>query len=413
MKKILLIEDDPELAQNYRARLQAQNYHVDFAPDGQAGYYAIYDCKPDVVLIDLAVRQMDALSLIGKIRAQKQFQRLQMFALADSSSARSAEQAIAAGANQLFDKSDQTTLNTIIGSLQSLFELKVKITVDSRKIPPAKFTPPPIEELSPSDPEHPDNLSRLHETFIEEYGSLIHPLRKTFLCFSTAKTPGAKLVLVRELLKSIKNLHISAVQCDLNGLAMLIAPLESLVRFLEADIDRSNPGIIQCIANAIDLLAFLHNETSELKGFNNLRPNALVVDDESISRKAISLGLQKGRVNVINVDNAEAAIQKAEENVFDIIFLDVEMSGTNGLMLCSRIRGLVNHKNTPILFVTALDDLKTRASSKISGANHFLIKPVNTYELAVTAWTFLFRNRLKQSPLRAPAARVETETADV
>jgi DNA-binding response OmpR family regulator len=97
------------------------------------------------------------------------------------------------------------------------------------------------------------------------------------------------------------------------------------------------------------------------------------------------------------VDNAEGAFQKAEENIFDLMFLDVEMPGSNGLALCSRIRALANHKNTPILFVTAHSDLKTRASSKISGANHFLLKPVNTHELAVTAWTYLFKNRLKSA----------------
>jgi len=396
-KKILLIEDDPETAQTYRARLQAQNYEVEYAPDGQSGYYAIYECKPDAVLIDLTLTQMDAVSVIGKIQAQKQFQKMAMFALAESAMARNAEEAMAAGARQLFDKSDARTLDSIVESLHSLFELKVQITVDSKKLPKRGYSAVKHESADAEDSEHRDDLRRLHETFINEYGSLIHPLRKTFLCFSTAKTPGAKQLLLGELLKSIKTLHISAVQCDLDGLAMLIAPLESLVAFLAADIERSNPGIIQCIANAIDLLAFLHNQTSELKGFNELRPSALVVDDENISRKAITLGLQKGRVNATAVDNAERAFQKVEENIFDLMFLDVEMPGSNGLALCSRIRALANHKNTPILFVTAHSDLKTRASSKISGANHFLLKPVNTHELAVTAWTFLFKNRLKSA----------------
>src|SRR5690348_15462462 len=109
-KKILLIEDDPETAQTYRARLQAQNYEVEYAPDGQSGYYAIYECKPDAVLIDLTLTQMDAVSVIGKIQAQKQFQKMAMFALAESAMARNAEEAMAAGARQLFDKSDARTL---------------------------------------------------------------------------------------------------------------------------------------------------------------------------------------------------------------------------------------------------------------------------------------------------------------
>jgi len=384
--------------------LQAQNYQVEFAPDGQAGFYAIYEYKPDVVLMDLSLAEMDAVSIIGKIRAQKQFKKLPMFALADSAMCRNADDAVAAGANQLFDKSDPGTLDRIIESLKVLFQpaFKTKAAALISSASPSIHAAKSDKGVPASAGEDPaanqaTDLNHLHETFIEEYGALIHPLRKTFLCFSTAKTEGARMVLLRELLKSLKTLHISAVQCDLHGLAMLCAPLESLINFLAGDLERSNSGIIQCIANGIDLLAALHNHTDELKRFNQLRPSALVVDDETISRKAITLGLQKGRVAVTAVNDAGAAMEAAETSNFDLIFLDVEMPGTNGLALCTRIRGLLSHKQTPILFITALNDLKTRASSKISGANHFLIKPINGHELAVTAWTYLFRNRLKNT----------------
>src|SRR5688572_23787076 len=98
MKKILVIEDDSDVANLYRSRLQASNYEVEYAADGQTGYYAIYDTKPDVVLLDLTLPQMDAVTLVGKIRAQKKFQKLPMFALADSFNCSNAEDAIAAGA---------------------------------------------------------------------------------------------------------------------------------------------------------------------------------------------------------------------------------------------------------------------------------------------------------------------------
>jgi CheY-like chemotaxis protein len=167
------------------------------------------------------------------------------------------------------------------------------------------------------------------------------------------------------------------------------------VKHIQGNLDRATPGVRQTIANAIDLLAALHNHTSVLKEFNDLHPSALVVDDETVSRKALSLGLQKGKVQVTSVENADAAITEAEGKMFDLIFLDVEMPGINGFALCARIRMLPNHKKTSIIFVSALSDLKTRASSKISGGNHFITKPVNAHELSVTAWTYLFRNRIK------------------
>src|SRR3954463_5803722 len=121
MKKVLVIEDDSEVASLFRNRLQAQNYEVEYAPDGQTGYYAIYDTKPDVVLIDLSIPQMDAVTLVGKIRAQKKFQKLPMFMLADSCLSDNAEEAIAAGATNIFNKADPNAVNEIMAALGQLF----------------------------------------------------------------------------------------------------------------------------------------------------------------------------------------------------------------------------------------------------------------------------------------------------
>lgn len=437
MKKVLVIEDDSTTANLYRSRLQAQNYEVEYAPDGQSGYYAIYDTKPDVVLIDLTLPQMDAVAIVGKIRAQKKFQKLPMFALADSLMAANVEEALAAGVTHLFNKDDPNALNEIVAALNDLFNPFLKAGRTStvatpiappappslhfkerpqaqsrmaREIPeppvralaePANFSEVPIGSLSEAlsrieaEAEPLNESAELHNAFIEEYGSLIHPMRKAFLSFSSAKTAPEKLAAAEELAKKISQFRISAVQCEFEGLSNLCTPLEALVKVIVGDLDRATPGTCQIIANAIDLLASLHNHTSEIKEFNKLRPRVLVVDDENVSRKALSIALQKGRFQVSTAENAEGALQQAEENLFNLVFLDVEMPGMNGFALCARIRMLPNHKHTSIIFVTALGDLKTRASSKISGGNHFITKPVNPNELNVTAWTFVFRNQLK------------------
>jgi DNA-binding response OmpR family regulator len=426
MKKILVIEDDAELAKVYRSRLQAQNFEVEYAPDGQSGYYAIYDSKPDVVLIDLTLPQMDTASLIGKIRAQKKFQKLPMFGLADLAACTNADDVLAAGITNIFNKTDPNALNEIVAALNQLFNPFLK-----NGTPGGSFTTPTTRAQSPVSADEPldasattslvspvrpnteypslvehiatldkqgedaKNYCPLHSTFIEEYGSLIHPIRKAFLALSTARTDEEKTTAAEDLSKRLGQFRISALQCEFEGLGMLCTPLEALVKHILGDLERATPGTRQTVANAIDLLAAFHNHTSEIHEFNTLRPTALVVDDETVSRKALTLGLQKGRIQVTAVDTAEAALREAEEKMFDLIFLDVEMPGMNGFALCARIRMLPNHKKTSIIFVSALGDLKTRASSKVSGGNHFINKPVNAHELSVTAWTYLFRNRLK------------------
>ena len=96
------------------------------------------------------------------------------------------------------------------------------------------------------------------------------------------------------------------------------------------------------------------------------------------------------------VDSGEAAIKECEVGRFDLIMLDVEMPGLNGFAVCARIRAMPEHRETPILFISALDDLRSRASSKISGGNQFISKPVNFLELSITATALLLKQRLKE-----------------
>ena len=73
LKKIIIIEDDLNVASRLKARLSS-DFEVEIAADGQSGYYSISEHKPNAVLLDVTIQQMDPVSLIGKIRAQKRFE---------------------------------------------------------------------------------------------------------------------------------------------------------------------------------------------------------------------------------------------------------------------------------------------------------------------------------------------------
>ena len=74
----------------------------------------------------------------------------------------------------------------------------------------------------------------------------------------------------------------------------------------------------------------------------------------------------------IAVDNPQAAYNLLIETRFDLIFLDVDMPGMNGFELCSKLRMLPPHKLTPVVFVTSLNDLESRANSTMSGGNDLI-----------------------------------------
>jgi two-component system, OmpR family, KDP operon response regulator KdpE len=65
---ILVIDDDSALRTYLRATLQAFGYHVQEAPTGERGLVLVVEAKPDLVLLDLGLPDMDGLDLARQLR---------------------------------------------------------------------------------------------------------------------------------------------------------------------------------------------------------------------------------------------------------------------------------------------------------------------------------------------------------
>ena len=63
-KRILLIEDEPDLSRTMTIRLEASGYHVDNAGDGEEGYVKIKHTDPDLILLDLMLPKMDGIEVL-------------------------------------------------------------------------------------------------------------------------------------------------------------------------------------------------------------------------------------------------------------------------------------------------------------------------------------------------------------
>ncbi len=70
MNKIAIIEDDLAIAQMYRLKFESEGYEVSSAGDGVAGYKLIEDFKPDIVLLDMMMPEMNGDEVLAKIRKQ-------------------------------------------------------------------------------------------------------------------------------------------------------------------------------------------------------------------------------------------------------------------------------------------------------------------------------------------------------
>lgn len=68
MAKIAIIEDDQAIAQMYRLKFEAEGYEVDTAENGVLGLQLIDKMRPDMVLLDLMMPEMNGDEMLEKLR---------------------------------------------------------------------------------------------------------------------------------------------------------------------------------------------------------------------------------------------------------------------------------------------------------------------------------------------------------
>lgn len=68
MNRVLVVEDDPQLVRALKINLQARKFEVETAADGQAALRIVADSRPDVVLLDLGLPDMDGIDVIKSVR---------------------------------------------------------------------------------------------------------------------------------------------------------------------------------------------------------------------------------------------------------------------------------------------------------------------------------------------------------
>lgn len=67
-KKVAIVEDDIAIAQMYRIKFESEGYNVETAENGIIGLEMIDDFRPDIVLLDLMMPEMNGDEMLAKLR---------------------------------------------------------------------------------------------------------------------------------------------------------------------------------------------------------------------------------------------------------------------------------------------------------------------------------------------------------
>jgi CheY-like chemotaxis protein/HPt (histidine-containing phosphotransfer) domain-containing protein len=209
-----------------------------------------------------------------------------------------------------------------------------------------------------------------------------------------AKTEAAtRTRLLQDLYLRLHTLTGKANLAGLSVIAQLAEALEALLKELSERPTIVNASTLRTVATAVDFLGILFDHAASPGPQSPIASHTLVVDDEAISRRAITHALDRAKLKSTSVEDPNMALKLLAESIYDLIFLDVDMPGMNGFELCTKIRAMPPYKTTPIVFVTSLTDFESRTSSMMSGGNDFIAKPFHFLELAVKALVYVLRHK--------------------
>ncbi|GHO89888.1 response regulator transcription factor [Dictyobacter formicarum] len=134
----------------------------------------------------------------------------------------------------------------------------------------------------------------------------------------------------------------------------------------------------------------------------------LVVDDEDNIIELIRLGLRYEGFQVEVASDGEQGIALAQRIDPDLVILDVMMPGIDGLEVCRRLRGNPTTRDVPILMLTAKDEVGDRILGLQTGADDYLTKPFDFYELLERIKAILRRQSRSKSSL-SDAKSIDTD----
>jgi two-component system, cell cycle response regulator len=149
--------------------------------------------------------------------------------------------------------------------------------------------------------------------------------------------------------------------------------------------------------------------------------SVLVVDDDAVNRLLLSRALERDGHRVRAVADGLEALQALHDGPFDCVLLDVLMPEMDGYQVLEHIRSDPRLRRTPVIMVSALEDIQSVVRCIELGAEDYLPKPFDPVLLRARINAGLARKRLddlEQEYLEqvgrvvAAAAAVESGTFD-
>lgn len=115
----------------------------------------------------------------------------------------------------------------------------------------------------------------------------------------------------------------------------------------------------------------------------------LVVDDTPTNVTLVKRIFEKEGCQVATAENGLEALSKAEKENFDLILMDIMMPVMDGFTACERLKAKHRTKDVPVIFLTAMSEIKEVKHGFEVGGVDYIVKPFNATELKMRVRTHL------------------------
>jgi DNA-binding response OmpR family regulator len=423
---ILIIEDDPVIAQVYSRALLKAGYATEIMTDGSDGFHALHAGSFDLLLLDIMLPQLNGVDILKKIRAQKRFEEFPVIVLTNIYLHSVFADLQKAKANYIFSKTSVTP-KEVVKAIDVLLQPNLQTglagvrhdatTLQSRVAPvqpdPVPFKVPPIPPVAdclsmsnrPSVPEAKSSTSQLQlpatqnispanplpkpaKTKEAELDDALSQLEKNLntLC----RIPGALISQENSATDQIHRQLYAQIHV-LTGLKSTPYPhitefatmLEAMMLEMHEYPEKTTSAMAKTLAQGIDgLIAAIRKRETFRPRANRDRQIAVIENDKNL-RLFIKLALTKMGVKDRFFESGNEAEANFQQEVYDVIVMNATFLTPQGNTLCSRIRMKYRNRDTPIVFVTSDDSLPLWALCLAEGGSYVARNPTSVIEFAV------------------------------
>lgn len=273
-------------------------------------------------------------------------------------------QVIEAQKSDLADKelSVEISISPSVDHLITVDAASLEIALDQLLDNAVKFSREGQITISASSDEADEGL--LHIELQDEgvgFDAAVYPLDRTQLKDPMPSTNGSGLGLGLLIVKRLEDL--GALSCHLES-----------KRGFGTKASLKMPYASECLAA----------QSKQEKKKLYLGKRALVVDDDENGRVILSVMSKKLGMGYDIAENGKAALAFAENNDYDIVYLDIQMPEMNGMEVLERLRDLPGHRHTPIVAVTAYALKGDEEKFLASGFDGYIAKPVEVSRFEAT-----------------------------